>query len=125
MVERLDDMAPGTLGFRVSGKLDRHAYHELLAPVRAALASGERVRLLIATAPDFQGLDLGAVWEDAKVGGDAVLRHRGSWERIAVVTDKDWLRHAISGFGWLSPGELQVFEPHELDAAKTWVAATG
>jgi hypothetical protein len=124
VVERLD-MPPGALGFRVSGKLDRHEYQEMLQPVQAALATGERVRLLIATAPDFQGLDLGAVWEDAEVGGAAILRHRSSWERIAVVTDKDWMRHAISGFGWLSPGELQVFEPHELDAAKAWVAASG
>jgi hypothetical protein len=36
------------------------------------------------------------------------------------VTDKDWLRHAISGFGWLSPGELRVFEPGQLEEAKAW-----
>ena len=39
---------------------------------------------------------------------------------MAVVTDKDWMRHAISAFGWLSPGELRVFEPAELEAAKAW-----
>jgi hypothetical protein len=36
----------------------------------------------------------------------------------------DILRNAISAFGWLSPGELRVYEPDELDAAKAWVAAT-
>ena len=50
--------------------------------------------------------------------------HHSSWRRIAVtVTDKDWMRHAISGFGWLSPGELKVFEPGQLDEAKSWVSA--
>jgi hypothetical protein len=43
-----------------------------------------------------------------------------SWERLAVVTDKDWLRDAMAGFGWLSPGELRVFEPSQLEEAKAW-----
>ena len=36
------------------------------------------------------------------------------------MTDKDWLRHAIGGFGWLSPGELRVFDPDQLEKAKAW-----
>ena len=31
------------------------------------------------------------------------------------------MRHAIAAFGWVSPGELRVFEPDELEAAKAWV----
>jgi hypothetical protein len=34
----------------------------------------------------------------------------------------DWIRHGVSAFGWLSPGELRVLEPSELDEAKHWVA---
>ena len=48
------------------------------------------------------------------------LKYRASWERLAVVTDKDWMRHAISAFGWLTPGEIRVFDPDELEAAKAW-----
>ncbi len=42
---------------------------------------------------------------------------------MALLTDKDWIRHGASAFGWLSPGELRLFEPGEQEAAKAWVAA--
>jgi hypothetical protein len=122
MVERIDDMPPGTMGFLISGTVGRDEYHQLLAPVQEALGRGERVRYLVATAPDFHGLDLGALWEDVKAAGTVGLRHNSAWERFAVVTDKDWMRNAIAAFGWVSPGELRVFEPDQLDAAKAWVA---
>jgi hypothetical protein len=125
MVERLEDMPGGTMGFRLSGKVTRDEYHELLAPVTAALERGERVRYLVATAPDFHGLELGALWEDVKAAGTVGLKHHASWERFAVVTDKEWMRNAVAAFGWVSPGELRVFEPGELEAAKGWVATGG
>jgi SpoIIAA-like len=124
MVERLADVPAGTIGFRISGKVTRDEYHELLAPVLEALDRGERVRYLVATAPDFHGLDLGALWEDVKAAGSVGLKHRSSWERFAVVTDKDWMRNAIAAFGWISPGELRVFEPNQLEEAKAWLAGT-
>ena len=56
-------------------------------------------------------------------GGRPVgLKHRSSWVRFAVVTDQEWMRNAIAAFGWISPGELRVFEPDRVDAAKAWVA---
>ena len=80
---------------------------------------------LVATAPDFQGLDLGALWEDVKVAGTVGLRYRSSWERLAVVTDKDWMRHGVAAFGWVIPGEIRVFDPGELEQAKAWTGGAG
>ena len=124
MVEQLE-MPAGTLGFRISGKLTREEYFQLLDPIREQLERGERVSFLVATAPDFQGLDLGALWEDVKVAGTVGLRYRSSWERLAVVTDKDWMRHGIAAFGWLIPGEIRVFDPGELEQAKAWTGGAG
>lgn len=120
MVEKLDGMPEGTLGFRISGRLTREEYFQLLDPVRDQLERRDKVSFLIVTDPDFEGLDLGALWEDVKAAGSVGLKHRSSWDRLAVVTDKDWMRHAISAFGWLSPGEPRVFEPDELERAKAW-----
>jgi SpoIIAA-like len=121
MVERIVDLPGGAIGFRVSGKISRDEYHEMLRPVHEALERGEKVSFLIAADPEFSGLDLAALWEDAKNAGSIGLKQRSSWHRTAVVTDKDWMRHAISGFGWMMPGEVRVFEPDELDKAKAWV----
>jgi hypothetical protein len=122
MVERIDDMPAGTMGFRLSGRISRDEYHDLIAPVLEALERGEQVRYLVATEPDFHGLDLGALWEDVKSAGTVGLKHHRAWERFAVATDKDWMRNAIAAFGWISPGELRVFEPDQLEEAKAWVA---
>lgn len=37
----------------------------------------------------FSGIDAGAAWEDTKIG----VEHLTRWERIAVVTDFDWMKH--------------------------------
>ena len=73
---------------------------------------------------DFQGVDLRALWEDLKAAGSVGLKHRSSWQRMALVTDKDWIRHGASAFGWLAPGELRLFEPSEGDEARAWLAET-
>ena len=43
---------------------------------------------------------------------------------MALVTDKDWVRHGASALGWLAPGELRLFEPLEREAARAWLAET-
>jgi SpoIIAA-like len=39
-------------------------------------------------------------------------------------TDKDWVRHGASAFGWLAPGELRLFELSEREEARAWLGAT-
>jgi hypothetical protein len=123
MIEEIGGLPPGVLGFRASGKITRDEYHDaLMKPIYEVLERGEQINLLFETAPDFAGLDLGALWEDMKATGSVGLKHRSSWGRMALVTDKDWLRHGAAAFAWLSPGELRVFEPDQWDAAVAWLA---
>jgi hypothetical protein len=123
MVTQMEGLPGGVLGFRLTGKLDRDEYVEtLMRPIYSALERGEELRILIELPEDFHGLDTGALWEDLKAAGSVGLKHRSAWERLAVVTDKDWVRHGVSVFGWMSPGELRVFGPGELGQARAWVA---
>jgi hypothetical protein len=125
VVERFDDMPGDALGFRLSGKINRDEYFQILDPIRERLERGEKVSFLVAAAEDFHGLDLEALWEDIKVAGSVGLKYRSAWERLAVVTDKDWMRHGIAAFGWVIPGEVRVFEPGELQEAKAWTGGSG
>ena len=125
MVVLFDDMPPGTLGFRLSGKLDRDEYFQILNPVLEKLQRGEKVSFLVEAGRDFHGLDLAALWEDVKAAGSVGLKYRSSWERLAVVTDKDWMRHGIAAFGWVVPGEIRVFDLAELEQAKAWTGGGG
>jgi SpoIIAA-like len=121
MVERIEEMPAGTIGFKVLKELTGDDYRERIEPVLAeAVATGE-VRLLFEIVDGF-GMDAGAVVEDAKTGLKLGLGHMKSWKRTAVVTDVDWIRKGIKAFGFMAPGEVKVFEPAELGPAKVWVA---
>lgn len=43
---------------------------------------------------------------------------------MALVADKDWVRHGASAFGWLAPGELRLFASSERYEARAWLAET-
>ncbi len=58
--------------------------------MRERLERVETLGCLVETTPDFHGLDMAALWEDAKVAGSIGLKYRSSWECLAVVTDRDW-----------------------------------
>ena len=125
MVERVEGLPAGVLGFRLSGKLTRDEYQDgLMQPIYSGLERGEQLNLYIEFADDFSGLDLGALWEDVQAAGEIGLKHRSAWGRMGLVTDKDWIRHGVSAFGWLSPGELRVFTPEEQSDARSWVAGS-
>jgi SpoIIAA-like len=124
LIENVADLPPGTLGFRASGKITNNEYRQMMEPIYAALERGEKLNIYFELADDFNGLDLGALWQDVKAAGSVGLKHRSSWRRMALVTDEDWVRHGASAFGWLAPGELRLFELSERDAAQAWLAET-
>ena len=122
MVEKLEDMPAGTVGFRATGELTRADYEDRFLPaIERAIASGE-ARMLYAIGPGFEGIGPGAVGEDAKAEFEA-LRHHEAWKRTAVVTDVGWIRDGIRLFAWMVPGEVKVFGLDDLDTAKGWLAA--
>jgi SpoIIAA-like len=51
------------------------------------------------------------------------VEHLTHWERIALVTDIDWMVQLTALFGWMTPGELKHFPLAERQAAIAWAAA--
>jgi hypothetical protein len=122
LIENVTDLPPGTLGFRSSGKVTSDEYRQMMEPIYATLERGDKLNIYFELADDFEGLDLGALLQDVKAAGSVGLKHRSSWQRMALVTDKDWVRRGASAFGWLAPGELRLFELSERDTARAWLA---
>jgi hypothetical protein len=122
MIATLEDLPSGVLGFRGSGKISGDEYREMMVPIYEALEHGGPVNLLFVVEDDFSGLDAAALWEDLKAGRSVGLKQRSAWRRMAVVTDKDWIRHASAAAGWLAPGELRIFDPAQQADATAWLA---
>ena len=118
MLARISDVPDSVLGFRASGELTGDDYRNVLVPaVQAALQSGGKLRLLYLLGDDVTGFTPGAAWQDTKVG----MTHPTRWGKIAVVTDKEWLRRSVDIFGYLIPGEIKAFTAVEEADARAWV----
>lgn len=119
MITIMEQMPVGTIGFRATGKVTSEDYETVLVPaVTAAMEQGP-VRLLYVLGEGFESYSPGAMWSDTRLWAG----HLDAWERVAVVTDVDWVENAIKAFGWLMHGKIRVFDDDELDDAKQWVAA--
>lgn len=120
MIERIEDMPPGTLGFRASGEVTREDYRAVLEPaLREAVEAGD-VRMLYVVDSEFE-MSLGAFGEDARAGLEIGLRHRDAWRRTALVTDVQWVKSAIKLFAPMAPGEIRVWGMDDLDEAREWI----
>ena len=118
MLARIDGLPEGVIGLRVVGRLSADDYKTELEPaVNAVVADGRKVRLLLELGSAYDGIDPGAVAADLGFGSE----HFRAFERMAVVTDIDWIRAGAGLFGPLMPGELKVYGTGELDAAKNWI----
>jgi hypothetical protein len=122
MVETIDDMPTGTVGFRASGKLSRDDYRKVLEPVLRAAAEAGEIRMLFELT-DFEGLEPGAWYEDVKTGLGLGFGHHAAWKRSAIVTDIDWIGKAFRLFAWMTPGEVEVYRLDQSNEARRWVAA--
>lgn len=118
MLDRIPDLPGNVVGFAARGELTSDDYEQVLIPaVDQALEDHDKVRLLYVLGGEFESMTPGAMWDDTKVGFAHVTR----WEKIAVVSDKDWVRHSVDLFGYLLPGEVKAFTTSEESAARTWV----
>lgn len=118
MIEMIPGLPENVVGFVAKGEVTRQDYEETFDPaVEQALEEHDKIRLLYVLGADFTGYTGGAAWEDGKLG----FKHLGGWERMAVVTDNDWIRHAVNAFGYLIPGRVKVFEVKDQAEASEWV----
>lgn len=118
MIEMIEGMPAPVVAASASGKVTREDYESALIPaVEAMLSTHAKVRFLYVLGEGFDGYSLGAMWDDTKLG----VSNLREWERIAIVTDTDWVDHAIKAFGWMLPGEVRTFGDDEIDTAKAWI----
>jgi hypothetical protein len=119
MVEKLEGFPEGVLGFSAKGTITKVDYEEVIIPaVEEALARFRKVRFFYVLGRDFKQFEASAMWEDAKIG----LKHLTSWERVAVVTDLDWIKSAIKAFGFLLHGHIRIFPNSEIVEARAWIS---
>ena len=120
MLRPVSDMPIGTIGFEAVGEVEDDDWEHAVEPVlRREIADGRKVRLLYVLGPEARDVEGDAM--SADVGFRA--RHATSFDRVAVVSDEDWIRPALRALSFLLPGKARGFRVRELDEAKRWLVA--
>jgi phosphoserine phosphatase len=122
MIEELSNFPDNVLAFACKGHVTKGDYDAVVVPaVMNVLKRQDKIRLYYETAADFTGYDPGAIWEDFKVG----MEHLTRWERVAVVTDVEWIKQTMRFFSFLMPGAMKVFATSEATQARAWIITAG
>jgi hypothetical protein len=120
MLRQMTDMPVGTIGFEAVGEVEDDDWEDTVEPVlRRELAEGRKVRLLYLLGPGSRGVEGDAMRADTGFRA----RHASSFDRVAVVSDEDWMRPALRALSFLLPGQAKGFRTRDLSDAKAWLAA--
>jgi hypothetical protein len=119
VIHLLTDLPEGVVGIEAVGHVEAEDYTNVVEPaVRSALERSDKVRLLYVLGEGFEGYSAAASWKDAKLG----IGHWSAWEKIAIVTDRDWIRDALKALGWMLPGEVEIFPTAAQGDAIAWLS---
>jgi hypothetical protein len=120
MLELVRGFPDHVVAVRAIAQVTRDDYHAVLVPaVEEALQHHDKLRLYYLIGHEFSGIDPGAAWEDFKVG----MEHLTRWERIAIVTDLEWIQQFIKAFSFFMLAEVRVFPTANDAEARTWIAS--
>jgi hypothetical protein len=117
MIQMLTDFPDNVVAASASGVVTKRDYQECLVP-RVELALKRHPKSAATTNSDhsFPG------WSPARCGRFKIgIEHLSRWERVAVVSDVDWIKHAVNAFRFLMPGEVRIFATSETAAAREWI----
>ncbi len=118
MIEVLPDYPDNILAISASSNSTGADYESVIIPgIEAKVEAHGKIRMLYHLGPDFTGFDAAAMWEDATTG----LKHFTDFEKIAFVSDVEWINHMVSAFGFMIPCPVKVFSGRQLDQASDWI----
>jgi hypothetical protein len=118
MITIMQETEGKTLVVQATGSLTNQDYEKILIPsLNQLIEKFEKIRLVFYLAENFTGIELGAVWDDAVFG----LQHRHNFEKIAIVSDKQWVEWATKIGSYFLDGQVAFYTPTEFKDAVAWV----
>ena len=100
-----------------SHKLTARDYEDTFIPrLDELIQQYKRIRVVIYFNDSFDGVELGAMWEDTKFA----LKHKNDFERFAIVGGPQWMTWMTKFGSHFMPGEFKVFDATALPEAISW-----
>jgi len=122
MLTMLDISSENVVALRADGTLDEGDVARIADALDDALAAHERIRVYFETG-EVLGITPRGLWEDIRYGVRRFRDLASRIERVALVTDKAWLRTLAELEGKLFPAvEERAFPLADREEALGWIA---
>lgn len=119
MIQQIDHLPSTMVGFKATGEVTETDFSQTVMPaVKALIEKTGSLNYLLVLDTSIKNFTAGAWFKDAVMG----LKHLTKWNRAAIVTDVEGIRHFTAIFSVLMPGEFKGFEHNDLQAAIDWVS---
>jgi len=116
----VEDLPDDVIGLKARGIITSQDYTGQLIPlIEARLQKHDQLKLLMIFDDEFDSCSEGAAWDDMRFG----FSHIGDFSKIAVVSDKDWIRHSMKLFGPLIRSNVHIFDVADLAGARSWITS--
>lgn len=117
-IEFLKGFPDDVIAVEFTGYVDGEQFENVLKPEVAERINKEgKVKLFYVMGKGFDKVSSDFVWDDASFA----VQHMRHVARIAIVTDKKWLRKSAHFFSRLVLPEVRVFRLKDKGAAKEWI----
>lgn len=121
MIKKIELDCNNCLGFEAEWKITGEDYEKIMIPsINEKLKEYSKIGLMYHIGDEFEKYEIKAVLDDMKVG----FQHMRAFERIAIITDVDWVKNWVNMFHFMFPGKMKLFKNSELESAKDWVSQT-
>lgn len=120
MIDILPESHDNVIGIKASGKVTDRDYKEVIIPkLDDVLSRYDKGSFLYYLSDEFEGFELGAMWDDLKYAGS----HHKKFDKIALVGGPKWIDWTSKVCGHLVDCEIKTFEDEQLDTAWQWLNA--
>ncbi|MHB0776441.1 SpoIIAA family protein [Halomonas sp. WWR20] len=123
MIEFLVPIAPHVVAMRVSGKFSESELEQAIDSIEKKKRDESRISVY-AEIDTMNAMSIAAILKDMGYGLSQ-LRQLSRFYRIAVITDRSWIKHMVE---WenrlLTAMDVRVFPTTQKDAAADWVRQT-
>ena len=119
MFTPIKSASPGIIALDATGKITDSDYKTVLIPaIKAAKKDHGKVSILIRFGPEYDGYTPHAMLDDTMLG----ITHWNDFNRVAVVTDKSWVRSLVGLQDLAMPMvDIKAFALADDDIARLWV----
>lgn len=119
MVELLKDFPDHVVAYEASGKVTSDEYENIVMKrVDEVAETYGRINFLVCLQTEMENYSISALMDYIKIS----FKHFSKWERMAIVTDEDWVRKAYELLGPVVHGTIKSYTLEEYNQAKQWVS---